>query len=364
MNIRKFLCKSFGHWRWLYDLCDCKRYKPPVVPVNVCSKCWKIAVAGCYAAGKKTEVNFLEGYEPTEKCLPSKCCQIPAPPPKPKPTPVWKPKKPELKKRLKYLEIDFLGWFVDDFLPTAWNDLEQAKKNMYAVLKRMTDELEGDYPAAWSGFLVLSSGQTGHAHCNRKLPWRIKDGRMDWFAFNPKWWRIYGAFIDMLNLFKIEHKPQAMMAGQYNSWLYRNNINGITDPWSGRAVTAQSHFIKELLRRSKWIKFINEPKLRAVFPGDNKATLHGGDHVIADWHRDMFHKVEDSIDLRHLIVDVSMRECAFAQLIEFSKNQRTCPKCGIEWDNPPWGVIGCCGMKSTVLPVLKAWRVEKGIGLA
>ena len=255
-------------------------------------------------------------------------------PPKPEP---WEPEKPVLHKKLKYLELDYLDWFVDDFLPAAWVDLEQARKDMYQVLKQTCHELGDNYPNAWSGFLVLSSGKPEHEHCNKKLPWKIKNGKIDFYDFNEKWWKIFKAFIQMLRLFKIQVKPQAFMDGVYNEFPFKNNVNDINGFWSSEAFDAEIRFVRKILMAIKevwgnnyvpYIKFINEPRLSAP-------TVHDGDHIIADWHRDMYLSISGLTDLKHIIVDNSMREATLSQLIHFSPGEERCPKCNKPWDNKP-----------------------------
>lgn len=88
INFRKFFCRYLGHFKAIYNLCDCKRYETTspeleYVTVKVCDLCNKLAVAGCIASGHAITITYIKGDEPVEKCVPEKCCwPLPPPPPK------------------------------------------------------------------------------------------------------------------------------------------------------------------------------------------------------------------------------------------------------------------------------------------
>ena len=71
INFRKWLCKNFGQWHWLYNLCDCQRYEetppePEYVNRLLCSDTWLLSNIHC----PTVEVSrFIKGTEPVDKCV-------------------------------------------------------------------------------------------------------------------------------------------------------------------------------------------------------------------------------------------------------------------------------------------------------
>jgi len=320
INFRKFFCKSAKGW--FYKLCDYQRYEetkplpvPPEPPIDY------ITVEICYESGLlpnpycKTKIHesFIVGTEPTETC---QLCK--------KPTKMvnveiciesgqraWKwckkrgctatiafkegeqpttwcglHKKPQKAlKEAHYGGIGMLLWFMHG----SWKDKNLVEWTGY--LNRTVERIRREGFSVVDFFVWICDGTAGNWYANKKIPFEIINGEVNFSSANPKWWKRFNIFIETLHRWGLEPSI-CPLPTLYTEWAFKNATTPM-DFWGVIARAEQIAFVRRLI---KGVQYRYGQDYVPWIKANNELSNHGNDPLgamYAKWYVDLFDGIQD-----------------------------------------------------------------------
>ena len=304
INFRKWFCRVFNQWRWLYNLCDCQRYEEPTPePVYVrrlvCSDTGLLSNKYC----PTVEVaRFVKGTEPTDKCTRHEEVVIPpSPPVYPDPIPI--------------MGAQFVGGF--NYFKITGNTEETLK-----LLKEI--RMHGYYLN--DGFMFLSDNKAIHKNLTYHTPWQWTGEKFDFKQWNLEFWDDFKMYLEMHKEVGLDFCPQLWMRKDYSNYPFKNNVNGVTDFWDKDAMIYHRAYARKVMDTFKevygngykpYVKIMNE----VAHHGDGKKY-----HQIMYFHQEIFENVLTGYTtLDHIICDLTGCEGTLGELRE----PHNCPKSSV-----------------------------------
>jgi len=172
----------------------------------------------------------------------------------------------------------------------SWKDkdLEEWTGHLNRTVERIRRE----------GFSVVDfwvwvcNGKAGNWYSNKKIPFEIVNGKVNFNSGEPKWWKRFNIFLEILHRWDLEPSICPLPTA-YTQWAFKNNLQGITSFWEKTALIHQVVFVRRLIKAIQyrygsdsmpWIKANNELDNNHV---DETGVMY------ATWYVDIFDGIQD-----------------------------------------------------------------------
>jgi len=194
---------------------------------------------------------------------------------------------PKALKQAHYGGLGILLWFMHN----SWKS-EKALVEYTEHLNKTVERIRREQFSVVDFWVWVCNGKKGNWYSNNKTPYQIIDGKVDFAVYNPKWWRRFDIFIEILHHWGLE-PCMCPLPTAYTQWAFKNNMQGINSFWEKTALVYQIAFVRRLIRAIQkyydkgfipWIKANNEL--------DNYGNNETG-AMFAKWHVDLFDGIQD-----------------------------------------------------------------------
>jgi len=286
INFRKYICKFAKGW--LYRVCDCFRYedtkpipvipeepvvpippkpepKPEPKPIEICTESGQRARKWCKKRGC-----VVTGWQDKGTNLP--WCGLHRRPQK-------------ALKQAHYGGLGLLLWFMHG----SWKEKDLGLWTTY--LNRTVERIRREGFSVVDFFVWICDGRFENWYANKKIPFKIIDGKVDLLFYNQRWWERFGIFIETLHRWGLE--PSMLTFSRYNYWAFRNSAQGVNSLWGKKALGYQVRFVRRLISTIQY--YYGKDYVPWIKP-NNELNNHGDNRLgamYAKWHVDLFDGIQD-----------------------------------------------------------------------